>query len=133
MVGSIFIRVQAENKKNTPGTFRLGIDPKNDLAGFFLPPGVVFAYLPGLLCGPPWPPLALPPYGLFCLAWQKHMLKLESFHDFHIFARAFTHVSSELFKLEIACFEKKLRPSEDAPFSHFLRTHTWEEPFRIIV
>ena len=57
----INIRVQAENKKNTPGTFRLGIDPKNDLAAFFLPQGVVFTYLPGLLCGPPWPPLALPP------------------------------------------------------------------------
>ena len=55
------IRVQAENKKNTPGTFWHGIDPKNDLAAFFLPPGVVFTYHRSLLCGPPWLALALPP------------------------------------------------------------------------
>ena len=43
------IRVQAENKKNTPGTFWHGIDPKNDLAAIFLTSGTVFAYHQGLL------------------------------------------------------------------------------------
>ena len=45
----MFTRVQAENKKNTPGTFWHGIDPKNDLAAIFLTSGTVFAYHQGLL------------------------------------------------------------------------------------
>ena len=57
----VCIRVQAENKKNSPGTFRNQFDPRIDLAPFFLPPGTVFAYHPGHLCGSLWPPLALPP------------------------------------------------------------------------
>ena len=52
------IRVQAENKKNTQGTFLNQFDPRIDLAPFFLPPGIVFTYLIGLLSGPLWPPLA---------------------------------------------------------------------------
>ena len=46
---SITSRVQAENEKFSPSTFRHGIDPKNDLAAFFQPPGIVFACPPGLL------------------------------------------------------------------------------------
>ena len=61
MCDTIYIRVQAENKKNTPGIFPKWFDPTIDLAPFFLTPGVVFTYLNGLLCGPLWPPLALPP------------------------------------------------------------------------
>ena len=49
MTNIINSRVQAENKKNTPGTFWHGIDPKNDLAAIFLMSGTVFAYHQGLL------------------------------------------------------------------------------------
>ena len=45
----VIIRVQAENKKNTPGTFWHGIDPKKDLVAIFLTSGTVFAYHQGLL------------------------------------------------------------------------------------
>ena len=62
---SIMTRVQAENKKNTPGTFRLGIDPKNDLAGFFCRRVSSSLTCRAFYVAPPWPPLALPPYGLF--------------------------------------------------------------------
>ena len=55
------IRVQAENGKITPTTFRNGFDPRIDLAPFFRPPDVVFACLIGLLRRPPWPPLAISP------------------------------------------------------------------------
>ena len=37
-------RVQAENKKNSSGTFRNRFDPRIDLAPFFLKSGVVFTY-----------------------------------------------------------------------------------------
>ena len=57
------------------------------------------------------------------------MFQLEFLAHFRTEGRAFTHVSTELFKFKIACFKKKLQPSEDTSFSHFLRAHTWEEPF----
>ena len=57
----IIIRVQAENENFSPPTFPKGFDPRIDLALFFRPPDVVFAYLIGLLGRPPWPPLAIPP------------------------------------------------------------------------
>ena len=42
-----------------------------------------------------------------------------------------THVSAELFGLQIDSFNKKLRLFEDALFSRFLLAHSWEEPFHI--
>ena len=58
---NVYTRVQAENKKNTMGTFPKRFDPRIDLAPFFLPPGTVFTYHQGLLCGPPLAPLSPTP------------------------------------------------------------------------
>ena len=81
-----------------------------------------------------WPPWRwCHTYGMVCLAHQKWMLKLEFLAHFRICGRAFTHVSAELFKFEIGCFYKKLRPSEDWSFWRFLHAHSWEEPFHIFV
>ena len=46
---SLSIRVQAENEKKSPSTFPKGFDPRIDLATFFRPLGIVFAYPLGLL------------------------------------------------------------------------------------
>ena len=129
---TIFIRGQAENKKNTPGTFRNQFDPRIDLAPFFLPPGTVFAYHPGHLCGPLWSPLALPPYGLVCLTSQISPFPVEFFDDFRTQGRAYAHVFDEVFGFQIACIEKKLWPFEDTPFFPLFGAHTWEEPFGMI-
>ena len=58
---NIATRGQAENKKISPSTFPNGFDPRIDLAPIFLTSGTVFTYHQSLLCGPLWPPLALPP------------------------------------------------------------------------
>ena len=73
VVISFFIRVQAENENFSRGTFRNRFDPRIDLAPFFLPPGVVFTYLIGLLGSPLLAALShmYLPWGLFCLAGQK--------------------------------------------------------------
>ena len=60
------------------------------------------------------------------------MLKLEFLAHFRIYGRAYTHVSAELFGLQIDRFKKKLRPFEDTSFFHFLSAHTWEELFTVI-
>ena len=72
-------------------------------------------------------------FGLVCLARQKWMLKLDFFANVRIYGRAYTHISAELFMLQIGRFKKKLRRSEDTSISRFLRTHTWEEPSHIII
>ena len=128
----IFIRVQAENKKNTPGTFRNQLDPRIDLAPFFLPPGTVFAYHPGHLCGPLWPPLALPPLWTGLLTSQISPFPVEFFYDFRTQGRAYAHVFTEVVGFQIACIEKKLWPFEDTPFFPIFSAHTWGEPFGMI-
>ena len=107
-----------EEIKNTPGTFWHGIDPRINLAAFCLPPDVVFACLPGLLCGPPYPPYGLPHH--------NSILKLELFDDFCIYYRALTPLKN--FSNRILTASKKIRLSKDRSFSRFLRAHPWEEP-----
>ena len=92
---------------------------------FYLAPRAFYA-------APHGPPQPYPPYGLVCLPLHQSILKLEFFDDFRIYGRAFNPVSAELFQLQIGCFKKKLRPSEDGSFSLFLCTHAWEEHFSII-
>ena len=72
-------------------------------------------------------------FELVCLPHENSILKFEFFDDFPTYGRAHTLISAELLQLQIGRFKKKLWPSEDKSFSHFLCAHTWEEPFCIIV
>ena len=74
----------------------------------------------------PWPPLALPPYGLDWFAFHIIIACYNYifFGNFRLFGRLYTCVSAELLKLEITT-SKKLQLSKHRSFSRFLRTHTW--------
>ena len=53
------------------------------------------------------------------LTSQISLFQLEFFDDFRTQGRAYMPVSAELCQSKIACFKKKLRPSEDRSFPRF--------------
>ena len=75
----LFIRVQAENKNFSRGTFLNWIDPRIDLTPFFSPPDIVFTYPEGLLPGPSGRPGLNPPVWTILASMSEILLRIGIF------------------------------------------------------